>query len=1138
MISVACRRLFPAVFVAIFTVAPAVAGFDDPNGPPTVSLARNVVKEPAVDLVGPNGTVIGPGEAATLASKGQDLSLLNPEPNRLWQNDKYAAIDQGDPDYPANGGTVTYVSQEATNIHTYMARVRSTTNPQKFFRLSLSRYVHNTLMRAALLRKLGFFVPSPRYYSNITIKFKSAAEMESFITKAEEAVTADFEARKWVTNVNKTKFTATFTSALLEVANPNYFDIQWGFMPNPMIPSQRAIVQQFIKYRAFRSLIVPLALVDVPESVNRFSPKVGSYTAESVVFTHTAARTFSDSTYEDAKWLVRRASQLSERDWQEIVAAASFPKEVDRLVYAKLIHRVGNLHELFDLKPAVALRMPDLNFSSADGTIKDGKVSKEFIEGFPLRFAHGDRESPFNDTDIARYLWIDGVSSVIGEFLKRFNEHLQVRGMEWYANEHNKDIQQKILDHIKTNPFKPLYKEVSTFGGPFGGVNVNASRHVSTGTYYDSTAPVQLVDNVSVSANLGIFRAVDGLSFTPVFGGNLSYVRDYIHVRPVSSLKEATKESWTKLLIGPLMSKLGRLMDRSLDEKNEKGELLQHPVDEFLQELKVGEVFTISDSVATNAFLQISSPLHTIFGLAPMVNVLNSVSFGADAGRVVLRQTSFVRTEEGFQVYVRALNTNSASLQFDINYYLNLLSFRASLLGTDIKTSAYVINYNTDLGSISEDTNDGGKKLKEEKEKIRVALRALFVNNDPELFQEHFKHRKFKLEHKLNTAMYRGKILMERIAGFAEHHWLKLVYPPSEKHPDLNPEDEAVELYSYKKGELVGRDFFSFLLDLIEGLLNEVGIISRTQDPNPANVPYGKAYWRIVDTEADLTKNGKQYPSVNLTQHTWGGWHLSKARLLEIIDEVNKKFRDSRSSNRRLIESEAFANSESLDFYRITAAVSIHGNGMEKLKDLVLVTDQKHLDANPTNKGGLFGWLSGGPTLPTDRIFFDRLIEIMGETDDNGYNARMKYMEECDREKNPGRNSSEGGGSTYNGEWYKGTYYECLSYWMRDLLELKREWPEGDKVKQTQWYTELIYLLEKNVPLHLLMNIVGKENYLFKVQINGFRKGDEDGDLAFFSNTSGDPSKDFEVLNGLFALYARKTGLQISEMDRSNGAFR
>jgi hypothetical protein len=137
-----------------------------------------------------------------------------------------------------------------------------------------------------------------------------------------------------------------------------------------------------------------------------------------------------------------------------------------------------------------------------------------------------------------------------------------------------------------------------------------------------------------------------------------------------------------------------------------------------------------------------------------------------------------------------------------------------------------------------------------------------------------------------------------------------------------------------------------------------------------------------------------------------------------------------------------------------------------------------------------------------------------------------------------GGSNSEGGGNTYNGEYHNGTYYDCLNGWMRDLLTLRREWPENDKEKQTDWYTDVIYTLEKSVPLPMLMNVAGKNNYLFKVQINGFRKGDEDGDLAFFSNSSGDPSKDFEVLNGLFALYARKTGLQPSEMERTNGAFR
>ncbi len=32
--------------------------------------------------------------------------------------------------------------------------------------------------------------------------------------------------------------------------------------------------------------------------------------------------------------------------------------------------------------------------------------------------------------------------------------------------------------------------------------------------------------------------------------------------------------------------------------------------------------------------------------------------------------------------------------------------------------------------------------------------------------------------------------------------------------------------------------------------------------------------WKTVNTEADLTANGEQYPSVSIVQHVWGGWHL------------------------------------------------------------------------------------------------------------------------------------------------------------------------------------------------------------------------------------------------------------------------
>lgn len=118
----------------------------------------------------------------------------------------------------------------------------------------------------------------------------------------------------------------------------------------------------------------------------------------------------------------------------------------------------------------------------------------------------------------------------------------------------------------------------------------------------------------------------------------------------------------------------------------------------------------------------------------------------------------------------------------------------------------------------------------------------------------------------------------------------------------------------------------------------------------------------------------------------------------------------------------------------------------------------------------------------------------------------------------------------------RGNEYGCLSGWMRRLLNKINSYP-ADKQRQTDWLTETLFLLEKEVPISNILKKIGPEGYIAFVRINGFRPGDEDGDLEFFSNTLGDPRLEHPEANGLINLYNRKTRILPLELERTNGSF-
>ncbi len=1112
----------------------------------SVSLPLKAIKKPSSDLVNSSGVPLDVGQAAALAAQGTDLSALNPLENKMWQNRIYSAVEDVPGSYPAAMGGVQFLSEEAALPFTYMSRVQSLENPNLFYRLSLSRYTHTTLMRAALLRKLGYYVPSPKYYRNLRVYFSSEEEKKTFLKNAQESMISDFESRGWVLEDNTENHSVVFSDAMMEPAVAEYFDIQWGYAPDPNNPNQLPAVQRYSRSRAYRALILPFALVDVPESINRFSPKLGSVLSGHVVINHPSAESFAACTYEDARWLVRRLANLRQQDFQDIVKAGAFPAELEELVLAKLLHRASNALELFDLKGKASWNLPSLDINSRNGLVQNGKVMKEFVPGYPQRFAHGDRQSPFQDGDLERYMGIRGKTAAIGTLLNHINERLDLLKVSDLYADRRQEVTERIYKHMKEKPLEPLYQQVEAWGGPVGGFKMAATRHVTTGTYFGSSAPIQLVDNLSVGGNLGYFMALDGVpNITPLGGANVMVLRDYTHVRPLLSIQEGTKVPWQDLVVPHFMSNLSKVLTEKEAIKSAEGKTTQ-PLDAFLAELREGEVFTVTDSVALSVYAQLASSLDVLMGISPL-SFMNSVSLSADGSRVILRQTNFMRTKEGLQVYVRSQTGKAMGMTLDLNYFINVLRVRASTTWTDLNTDAFVIDYNPEYADLLDTDRVDQKFVKEfiqTRDNLKPALRALFKSNDPELLYAKFAHRKFEIDHKLKTKELRSKFLAMRVNSFNEDHLLKIRYPRSPEAPELNPKDEEVTLFANKKGELKGRDLLGFAFDWVEGILNKWSSksrvdVARSDDPNPANTPFGKAYWRMVTTESDLTVNAKQYPSVAVVQHVWGGWHLSRKKFFKLLDEVQGELNGAPLMSYRLIEPEAFANVTAVDFYRITANLSILPGGLDKIRDLVL---QPEADGKPVKRSkfisGLFQKLSeklGKKARANDREMFDDMLRVLGNGDYNQGKAR--FLQACEEHQQNSAGGRDNSNNIPTSAWINGTNYECMIPWMEQLLKLSASYPK-DKKAQTQWMTNVIYVLEQEIPLPQLLKLLGEENYIFFVRINGFRSGDEDGDLEYFSNSLGDPKKNIDYASGLIAMFANKTRISPIELDRSQGSFR
>src|SRR5690606_8184835 len=101
-----------------------------------------------------------------------------------------------------------------------------------------------------------------------------------------------------------------------------------------------------------RALVVPLSLVDLPESLNMLTWDFGRVLTNNLVIHNSEDFDASifDGTFEDSRWIARKIGALSRADWEDIVKDSHFPDEVSALLVEKLISRRNNLLSLLRLE--------------------------------------------------------------------------------------------------------------------------------------------------------------------------------------------------------------------------------------------------------------------------------------------------------------------------------------------------------------------------------------------------------------------------------------------------------------------------------------------------------------------------------------------------------------------------------------------------------------------------------------------------------------------------------------------------------------------------------------------------------------------------------------------------------------------
>lgn len=1071
----------------------------------SISLDRDDHAKPYADDLVYQGERIDRIEALELKKKGFDLSTLNPYESHLWKNESLASQNYDETDLPSVEDELVFENFKASPTEIFRAYVYHKQNPLKRYLIIGSLDNHTNIIRAALLRNLGYRIPTPKYLPQVKIEFRNAQQMKTFIeTVGEQTLT---KREKWV--VEQKEKSAIFRGFIIEPAKLENVNI---YLPVMSRESQR-------DRRVFRALLDIYTLTDFPQDINKIGWSLGTIFNNRLVLGHPYAHQFQEVTLEDLQWIHRKLASLSAAQIWDAVELSGYPEDIKQLVYQKLLARINHLTAVFGLR---GVKHFPVNKRLSVGNIRNGELTSGEYPNHVVEFYNKDPLSPYRFSEIFRLFSNQVLYSALSGGLDLAIEKF-VPGLN--VNDATADIQEQITAYQQGNGQSSLPTKLWT--SPIANGRIYGARNIVFGQYLGSNAPIQLVDSVGAEINLGMYGSLTGLSQTirPVIAANAKASRTYVHVRAMPDLKTATKTHVKKLLIPRLMKTLGHMIDDHIkcdlpekvwveeetlsgnpihyvkyDQEDESAkeaaikrrqELIDSGIptsqvllmkvdrtkicteqvvdkrnknlEKFLKEFAEGESFIINDSIKIGVDASTSIPLGTI-GLPNN----SSLSFGGDASTLLLRGITIKRTSVGFEITVQQQKDAMAGLDMGLNYFIEL--FNVSSKWTRGKMIARVFKVKVD--GVSD----------EQKQKAMTALRHLFVYNNQGELRNHFQP--YLLDHNVRLRLDSFRALFFRADNQLFNHQVDITIPKSEDDPtDLV---RTRTLYSSTVHKREGNDYFSFADRVLRSFVPVVGL-GFSSAGDPGKTFYGNSYKRTYITESEITPN---YPmkTMSRVETTYSGWSINNQKLYQKFDTIEAMFYPY--TDRDTIEKSIIHGSPKLMSYDVRNTILLYPKALDRIKSDLFRKSESQV-------------------ISKLRLFYGR------EKWDN-------YCQHAERffgEHNP---------QAYFGD----RDYDCVPPSIQTILFLRRKGVPTDKRKYTQFITKVVAELFEYYKRDELLYWLGEDSFFATTKVTGFRINHVNGFLDYLSDSVG--KYDNDAGTGIYAEIATVLGISLFELKALN----
>lgn len=890
------------ISLALLNLAGAFAGEE------TIPLES--IRLPADDLV-LDGEVLNPERAWQLSkdpSVQLDLSVLTPYTSEVWTDSPITSykpeLDQMD---LSEGDTIEFQGVIGSNlgILRFNALSQDGTN-NKFYTILLEKTLHVTLLRRNLLRKLGYKIPAMKYLPKIKVRFNSKEERDAFIARQIPDATYGSPTR-WISEAQTKPEYSDLTIELSDVVafepkETDHYNTAMG------VPPRR------LTSRTLRSILLPYALLDIGESINKTPWTVGINDNKTIRLPHFTEADFS-TTYDDALWMSRKMSQLTREDYREIVENAHFPKPVAKLLLEKIISRHNSLTKIFDKN---ASQMKFDQEVSEGKVLKKGRLMQEEWEGYAARFAHGLPDSPFRDTHL--YLLSKIQASSIDGLIQLANDKLSVFDISKARSAFHKDQFQRGLDHfVETGEF--LEFGVGTWFSPVLDGNLIVQRDIVIGNYMGTDNLVQLADTFGVAVTVGGHLGIENLGYGATAGvrAGLNLLKTYTHLKPVKSLKETFKEPYQNIFVPLLKSQLKkRLYNIAASESEiattadeEKKKVLESLMTELNKKLGVGESLIVTTKL---------TPSVMVSGRANFMESTFSLGAGTELA-TVNRLHLYRKDSKTIQVYDDKGNGHTYKVFASYEQYIPVLRLETSQTTGNYKVKLFDLNIDNDLESNPDFFSNAN------------ALYEILAGGSTELLE--FKTKPYIIENEFKDNYTRYSFLVWR----AKYLKGKSLYTITDRNQN------RTNYVSIESDEQSGINYLSFMKDVLnyylEKYLAPEGLnisIDPERFKNPAHSTFGVAETRSGRFEArlfgegeDLDKMKTRDPFISMTFKR-EGWSASEKKLKKMMEDINQKY------NATLFDTNSVNDIKSLKLFDVRVNIHLYDGAIAQLRNL---TDKK-----------------------------------------------------------------------------------------------------------------------------------------------------------------------------------------------------